>query len=255
MKVVINPDFIAFKDFLDSLPELFDKKGKSIYKARNEIKVFEIHGMLLNVKSYKKPIFLNRIAYTFFRKSKACRAYENALRVLSLGIDTPAPVCYIEIYSGGLLERSFFISVHCLYTRNFREFANNSDLAGREAIPEALGHYVARMHKAGILHKDLSIGNILFEADSDKVDFSLVDLNRMDFCKVDKKTGCRNFERLRGNSDFFRLLSNAYSEDMGYDQKRCLETIMKFNEKSVRFFRRKSERKKRLRAAKTGQRK
>ena len=74
------------------------------------------------------------------------------------------------------------------------------------------------MHKAGILHKDLSIGNILFEADSDKVNFSLVDLNRMDFCKVDKKTGCRNFERLRGNSDFFRLLSNAYSEDMGYDQ-------------------------------------
>lgn len=244
MKAVINPDFSKYETFLKSLPYNFGKYGRTIYKARNEIKIIDKEELQLNVKSYKRPIFINRIAYTFFRKSKACRAFENATRIIELGFDTAEPVAFIETYSCGLLANSYFVSIHCPYTRNFREFADKSDISGREEIPVSFGRYAARMHKAGILHKDLSIGNILFEQESEDVKFCLVDLNRMDFCKINKDKGCKNFERLRGNDDFFRLLSKAYSEEMGYDFEFCFKTIETSVAKSVLHFRNKALRKK-----------
>ncbi|MDD3906668.1 MAG: tyrosine protein kinase, partial [Bacteroidales bacterium] len=97
MTFFINPKFQFLEDFLKRLPECFEKEGHTIYKSRNEVKTFNIEGMALNVKSYRKPIFLNRVIYTFFRHSKARRAYENALEVISRGFETPAPIAYIEI--------------------------------------------------------------------------------------------------------------------------------------------------------------
>ena len=84
------------------------------------------------------------------------------------------------------------------------EFSDNSDISGREDILQALGVYVAELHQAGILHLDLSIGNILFEKDETGIHFCLIDINRMKFQSVDQVMGCKNFERLRGNADFFR---------------------------------------------------
>jgi len=236
MNFVIHPEFRFLESFLNRLPDFFEKEGKTIYKGRNEIKVFEEGGLLLNVKSYRKPIFINRIIYTLIRKSKARRAFENALEVISRGFDTPKPVAYIEERTGGLLNRSFFVSIQCPYTRLFREFADYSDISGREDIPFALGQYVAKMHQAGILHLDLSIGNILFEKEDTGIYFSLVDLNRMKFCSIDATTGCKNFERLRGNSDFFRILANSYASVLGFDSDTCLKKILFFNAKSVERF-------------------
>ena len=63
MRLEINPEYNYLENFVLSLPNRFEKDG------RNKIKVFEESGLSLNVKSYKIPIFFNRIAYTFFRKS------------------------------------------------------------------------------------------------------------------------------------------------------------------------------------------
>jgi tRNA A-37 threonylcarbamoyl transferase component Bud32 len=239
MSLVVNPDFLSLEPFLQSLPECFDREGMTVYKGRNEIKIFEREGLLLNVKSYRKPILLNRIAYTFFRKSKARRAYENALEVMARGFETPVPVAYLEQQSGGLLEKSWFVSLHCPYTRMLREFADNSDVSGREDILQALGAYVAGLHRSGILHLDLSIGNILFEKDETGIRFSLVDINRMRFCSIDQELGCRNFERLRGNADFFRVLAHSYAAARGFDPESCLKSILEHSARSVRHFDRK----------------
>lgn len=245
MKIHIRSEFLSLEAFLRSLPTTFEHHGETIYKSRNELKVFEQEGYLLNVKRYRKPILANRIAYTFFRKSKARRAYENAQLLLSKGFETPMPVAFIELSKHGLLNDSYFISFHCPYKRLFREFADGSSIVGREEIIREFGVLLARLHDAGILHLDLSVGNVLFEKLADGYHFSLVDLNRMKFQRILQKKGCQNFERLRGNDDFFRLLAETYARERGFDEADCTQLVLKVKNKSILHFHRKSEFKKR----------
>ena len=57
MNLVINPEFRFLESFLKRLPECFDSEGETIYKARNEIRIFEIEGLVLNVKKLPKTNF------------------------------------------------------------------------------------------------------------------------------------------------------------------------------------------------------
>lgn len=191
MKMCINSEFQALEVFLKMLPSQFENEGKTIYKSRNELKLFVQDGYHLNVKRYRRPIFVNRIAYTFFRKSKARRAYENALVLKSNGFETPTPVAFLEIAKHGLLMDSYFVSIHSPYQRLFREFADCSSIVGRESIIREFGVMLARLHETGILHLDLSVGNILFDILPDGCHFSLVDLNRMKFQRIHQKKGVR----------------------------------------------------------------
>lgn len=245
MKMQIRSEFQLLEAFLSKLPSTFEKNGETIYKSRNELKIFEQDGYLLNVKRYRKPILANRIAYTFFRKSKARRAFENAQILLSKGFETPMPVAFIELSEHGLLNESYFVSLHCPYKRLFREFADGSSIQGREEVIREFGVLLAQLHEAGILHLDLSVGNVLFEKMSDGYHFSLVDLNRMKFQKILQKQGCQNFERLRGNDDFFRLLAETYAKERGFDEADCIQLVLKAKNKSILHFHRKSEFKKR----------
>lgn len=245
MKMHINSDFQSLEAFLRSLPSVFEKNGESIYKSRNELKIFEQQGFLLNVKRYRKPILANRIAYTFFRKSKARRAFVNAHILQSKGFETPMPIAFLELSEHGLLKDSYFVSFHCPYKRLFREFADGSPIAGREEIIREFGVLLARLHDASILHLDLSVGNILFEKLPDGCHFSLVDLNRMKFQKIPQKKGCQNFERLRGSDDFFKLLAETYAKERGFDATDCLQMVLKAKNKSILRFHRKSTFKKR----------
>ena len=92
MKLVLNPSYCQLRNFVQKLPISFPTLGDCIYKARNELRKFSYEGQWYVVKNYKVPLFINRIAYTFFRPSKASRAYEYALKLRSMGIETPAPV-------------------------------------------------------------------------------------------------------------------------------------------------------------------
>ena len=60
MKEVINPAYGRFEDFVRRVPRIFSEEGKTIYKARNEIKVFEVDGVELNVNPpLDKPCYLS----------------------------------------------------------------------------------------------------------------------------------------------------------------------------------------------------
>lgn len=96
MKEIINPAYGRFEDFVRRVPRIFSEEGKTIYKARNEIKVFEVDGVELNVKRYRIPLLINRVIYRFFRQPKAVRAYEYALRLVAKGFETPAPICLLS---------------------------------------------------------------------------------------------------------------------------------------------------------------
>ena len=228
MKVIIHPDFKNLSDFIHSIPKVFYSTGNTIYKGRNEVKIFEINKLLVNVKKYKRPIWLNQFVYSFFRKSKAERAYQNALTILKKGFHTPQPIAYIEIKKYALLKEAYFICLQSPYKRDFKEFVD-TDIKGREHIIEALGIYTAKMHQKDIYHLDFSIGNILFEDTEKSVNFSIIDLNRMKFLKINENLGYKNFQRLCGNEDFFRVLAKAYAQYNQYDEKKSYELISSYH--------------------------
>lgn len=234
MTINLNPKYEPLRCFIEQIPFTFAHEGNTIYKLRNEIKVIPIEGINLNVKQYRIPSFINRIAYTFFRSPKCIRAYDYALCLLGKGFETPEPIAFILTKKRGLINISYFISEQSTYTRRFYEFGEGG-IAGREDIITAFALYTARLHEAEVYHRDFSPGNILFEKKEASVHFSLVDINRMSFGTVSVEKGCRNFARLWGQDDFFRLLAKTYAEARQADVEECTRLILHYR---LRFWKR-----------------
>ena len=161
MKEVINPAYGRFEDFVRRVPRIFSEEGKTIYKARNEIKVFEVDGVELNVKRYRVPLLINRVIYRFFRQPKAVRAYEYALRLVAKGFETPAPIAYVLFREKGLLGYSYFISLQSSYKTLYK--VGQRPVEENEDIFRALGTYMAKLHEAEVYHADFSPGNVFLD--------------------------------------------------------------------------------------------
>ena len=226
MKIFIDNKFETLKNFILNIPKRFDIEGYTIHKVRNEVKVFRVGDIDVNVKKYAIPHLFNRIVYTFFRKSKAERAYRNAQKITALGIDTPSPVGYLLIKKHGLFYDSYFISLQSPYNRDLTEIIEKTE---KENVEVALGKFIALLHKKEILHLDLSTENILFEEIENEIHFSVVDLNRMKFCRIDKNLGCTNFNRLRVSEKVMRIIAKSYARAQNLDENECEKLILQNN--------------------------
>ena len=105
MKIVIHPDFMQTADFIKQLPQHFAQEGELLYEGRNEVRRYRVKNEWLVVKKYKQPNIIQRIVYTFFKKSKTERAYLFAGMLRKRGFDTPHEVAYIEKKRGGLFPK------------------------------------------------------------------------------------------------------------------------------------------------------
>jgi Lipopolysaccharide kinase (Kdo/WaaP) family. len=211
MKIVINPEYDFLREWIEQVPSFFEDRGEILYKGRNLLKVFNTdNGVVVNVKRYRTPAFFNRIVYSFFRKSKAARSYQNTLKIAEKGFETARAIAYIEIKQGGLLSHSFFISLQCIDVKEIR-VCNSGPLLGNEKLIEAFTCYSASLHDAGIYHLDYSPGNILYREDAGKYTFTLVDLNRMKFMPVNYNAGCKSFSRLFIDDEIYKCIGNVYS--------------------------------------------
>ncbi len=117
-KFILNEEFKKFEYFLCNIKQFFKENSNTIHKARNELKVIEHENQKLVVKYFKIPYFINKIVYTFFKKSKAQKSYEYALKIKDF---TPKPIGYIEFYKFGLLDESYFVSEKFDYDFTIRE--------------------------------------------------------------------------------------------------------------------------------------
>lgn len=233
MKIVINPEYSFLTDFINNLPENFSSEGEIIYNERNVLKRYQVQGVDMIVKSFKVPILVNRIAYAFFRKSKACRSYEYALEILKRGSNTPAPIAYMEEYKNGLLNKSYYVSIFDAQATTVREYMDGSTLEA-EAVWRSFVRFTIDIHRSGILHIDYSPGNILMETKPDGgYRFSLIDINRLCFKHVSRKDALSNFDRLALSVDVSTRLAEIYAEECSLDKE---DTIREINESSDRFF-------------------
>ncbi len=245
-KIVVSPKFEQLREFVTSVPVIFEQQGETIYRDRNWIKVFEVDGVRVNVKRYCVPkFFFNRVVYRHFREPKAVRAYGYALQLREMGIDTPEPIAYILDRGLCMLGYSYFISVQGDYRHDIGDYMVDDECSERElsaedeALLDKFGRYTATLHERNIYHKDYGNGNVLFNIVDGEPLFTLLDINRMDFSAVSLERGCDNFNRMRFTERGFRVVANAYAEVRGFDAEEVHEAMLRLRESYLR--RRKSK--------------
>lgn len=227
--IQINPQYESLRTFIEHIPAVMDTEGTYIYGGRrNLIKLFVApDGTELNVKRFKKPNLLSGIVYsTAIRKPKGLRAFQYPQRLISLGIETPEAVAYIEDRNAlGLIGHSWFVSVQCPYPHLLYELGDAPE-GSYEQLAEALGQYAAQMHEKEVLHRDFSPGNVLWDYDNEGYHFSIVDINRLHFGPVSLSEGSKSFARLWGPKHFIELTVRSYARQRLFDEAECLRIVM-----------------------------
>lgn len=216
MKKIVHPDYIYLQPKLDSLLENFKNSGELIgSEKRNIIKIFEIEGLNINIKSFKKPNFLNSIIYGYIRKSKAQRSFEYANILLENRIGTPQPIAYFENHNLMGLKNSYYISKQLECDLTFRELVENPNYPNHSTILRQFTEFSFSLHEKGIEFLDHSPGNTLIKNNSsEEFNFFLVDLNRMNFHinSMDFISRMKNLSRLTHKKEMVELMSNEYSK-------------------------------------------
>ncbi len=224
--MIINPQYEHLRSWLETLPHTFPQTGEVIYDARNQIRCFEEGGLILCVKRFHQPHFLNRLIYSYFKRSKARRSYENGMYLLRHGIGTPEPIAYIEEKKCGLMGYSYLVTLQSRLTRLNREFTLNYT-PELDATIRPLARFTARMHEAGILHYDYSPGNILWDYVDGECQFEVIDINRMRIGHpVTLKEGAKSLRRICATTSFFVTFADEYAKARKLDSKECERWIL-----------------------------
>lgn len=222
----------------------FEFEGKSIYKgSRNELKTKEIDDLVVNIKRFKTPHFINRIAYRWFRKSKAERSFLYANILLRKQVGTPKPIAFQENYNPFGLLQSYYVSEQQAHDLTFRELINQTDYPNREKILRAFTVFTFHFHNQGVFFLDHSPGNTLIEIKTDGTyAFYLVDLNRMQFKILTYEERLKNFARLTPKKEMYEIMADEYAKCLQKEYQEVFDGM--WNE--VQLFRRKFNKKQEL---------
>lgn len=246
MKFIIHPDFAAQKDTVIYNIQNFSTTGTLFGNGdRNVIKLFNSNGFIYNVKSFKVPNLINKVAYRYFRQSKAARSYLYAVKLLENGIGTPQPVAYMETYTPVGLKDSYYVSEHLETDLTFRELIEIPDYPDHENILRQFTRFCYILHEKGIEFLDHSPGNTLIKKTGEgQYEFYLVDLNRMKFhdSPMDFDTRINNMKRLTHVEDMAVVMSDEYAKVYDKGREEIFEKMMHY----IRDFHKKLQRRRRL---------
>jgi hypothetical protein len=213
--LIFSASYISLQKELTDIIENFNTIGILFGDGqRNKIKLFELGGKTINVKSFKIPHLINTIVYKYFRKSKARRSFEYATTLLEKGIGTPEPIAYFENYNFIGLKDSYYVSEHLQCDLTYRELVGNRDFPDHEKILRQFTRFSFDLHQKGIEFLDHSPGNTLIKKNAEEnYDFFLVDLNRMNFHNsMDFDSRMKNLSRLTPQKEMIKVMSNEYSK-------------------------------------------
>ncbi|TFU94131.1 hypothetical protein E4T81_05950 [Barnesiella sp. WM24] len=189
--------------------DILDNKNNSnnavvVHSGRNKIWRENVGGEDVAIKIYGTSL-VKSIIY-IFRKTKARKAYENALELTKRGVATPAPLAYGE--RRGFMNRlikSVYISVY----EESTPLAHYLDCENVDVIDQ-FSCFTAMLHSKGILHHDLNSTNVRIIPAPGHATFSLIDINRIKFIPVgitvnlkDRFNNITRFSSLNDNYIFF----------------------------------------------------
>jgi len=212
MKFTVNPECAIPKANIESLVKEFNEEGETLFdKGRNTIKIFELEQKNINIKSFKVPNLINKIAYKYFRKSKAERSFAFARILKEKGVGTPNPIAFGEENSGVLFGNSYYVSEHLNADLTYRELVTEPDYPDHETILRAFTRFTFELHEKEIQFLDHSPGNTLIKKVENKYHFYLVDLNRMNFGELNFNARMQNLSRLTPKVEMIRIMANEYA--------------------------------------------
>ena len=173
---------------------------------------------------FTAPTLSTGLYMAYFVHPRQNARYDHAEMLLKIGVGTPQPVGYMNIRSGLLFDKSYYISLlsTCPYIYD-NLFTQQFDYA--EEVFRAIGKVTARLHEHGYAHKDYGRANILFQKTPNGITIEIVDLNRMYIGPIDMKTGCKNFERLPATPQMHRWMAEEYAKTRNFDVEKCFELM------------------------------
>lgn len=239
MRIHIHPDYEFLRSDIKRIVAGHYKVDKVFCNRRNVVEKITVAGKEFVLKRYKRPTIPNCIAYTLFRKSKARRAYEYALRLLKNGISTPFPVAYVEEKRYGFFHTGYLLT----------EYMNLPTLAqiNVEELPFEQLHkleldlisFTILLQEKRILPLDYNPSNIFYSYDerTGHFSFALTDINRMKFGRIPwSKDVMRCFEQFGITTDKLYHFLLGYSIERGVDIDLCMFEFLHF--RLIRKFRR-----------------
>ena len=229
MKIIVDETFSSHRKEIILALDNFEQEGRKIGPGkRNILKAFSIGGKELNIKAFKIPNAINKIAYRFFRKSKAERSFKYAKELLKRGINTPAPIAYAEEVNATVFLKSFYVSEQLDYDLTFRDLDPENE--EHEEILRAFTHFTHELHEKHIEFLDHSPGNTLIQIKKDNFKFYLVDLNRMNFKPLSYPERLRNFRRLTRERKVYEIMADEYAKITGRFSAEVFEQMWHYNQ-------------------------
>ena len=240
MKVVVSDEYARHADFIRALPDAFAAgQGEVVYDQRNQIRRFTDQGQVFIVKRYKPVNTVQRVVYTFFRNTKACRAYLFAKEFRRRGIDTPREVAYLETGSMGLFRTGYFVSLEAAGTETHLLLREVKDFS--HELADAVATQILLMHRHGILHGDLNLSNFLCTEEQDgHYHFTMIDVNRSHFTDgmPDDEACLQNMVRTTHRRDLYGYLVRSYARLRQWDEQqtadRALQLLEKFENRKIK---------------------
>lgn len=113
-------------------------------------------------------------------RSKALKAWSGAQALKARSIGTPFPVAYLEKRGRFFLEKGYFLSERIEGVEEIRILFRRLPLPELRTLLSSLAAFLRAVHDRGILHRDLSDGNILVKRENDETYFFyMIDTNRI----------------------------------------------------------------------------
>jgi hypothetical protein len=228
-KIIIDEGHEDIRPFIESINETFESRGEWIRDARNQIKRFQFRGYDLCVKSFRKATLLNRVLYSFIRKSKAQRSYEIAQHLLKENINTPEPIAYVEVYNRWhYMTHSYYICKYEDVDFRLSEVLAN-EVPDKQLILNGFVNFTVNgLHPKGVWHKDFNSTNVLIKQTGRlQYEFQLVDLNRIKFGKpITFHKGLRHLQLISGNPIYLAELARYYANYKNKDENETIYELL-----------------------------
>jgi hypothetical protein len=192
---------VEFESALSEIPKrVFDPRTEVLQKGRNTVVALTLPlGQSRTVDCVVKSFGaagLQRLK-TLVLPSKAAKAWRGAHALMAAGFETPRPLAYLERRATGMIAECYFVAARVPAWPEIRALFRDPGPDGPRPLLAALAVSVAALHRAGILHRDLSDGNILVRRDGGAFVFIYLDTNRV---RIRKRLGAsvraRNLVRL-----------------------------------------------------------
>ena len=163
----IHPDYDrpAFRFSLSSAGELVaSPDAEVLLDSRNRVVAMTLpvdppRRVEAVIKQFR-PAGFQRLK-TVVVPSKARKAWRGAAACLERDIPTPRPLACLSRRAAGVVVESYYVSERVYGAREIRHLFRELDGERRRQLLAELGPFLRRAHDRGILHRDLSDGNIL----------------------------------------------------------------------------------------------